>query len=305
MHTIGSPDLTADIRFSDKNSSAAYRLIDRQPRITSKLRAMCTPRLPALTLIVATTPSLGLGFQGTLPWPPLKSDLAFFARVTKRYPLPHATGSLNSPNNHTNVSTQPQANVPRSYLNAVIMGHKTWDSIPLKFRPLKGRINVVVSRQSEGGVEIINGDILIRAGSIEEGIKRLQHEDWACKIEDQAQAISAQDKPNIAALGRVFVIGGAQIYQSALRMDCCERILWTQIEREWMCDVWFPKGVFEQEGRTNVWERKGRQELDEWCGEKGVGERKEEDGVGYTIEMWERNRIDTGVESRAENSDAG
>ena len=193
--------------------------------------------------------------------------------------------------------------MPRKYVNAVIMGRKTWDSIPLKFRHLKGRINVVVSRQSEGEVEIIEGETLIRAGSIEEGMKRLQHGDWACKIEDQAT--SAQSKLNNTALGRVFVIGGAQIYQSALKMDCCERVLWTKIEREWMCDVWFPKGVLDQEGRTNGWEKKEGRELDEWCGEKGLGERKEEDGVGFTIEMWERNRIDTGAESRAENSDAG
>ena len=183
------------------------------------------------------------------------------------------------------------------------MGRKTWDSIPIKFRPLKRRINVVVSRQSGDGIEIIEGEILIRVGSIEEGMKRLQHGDWACKIEDQAQ--SGQGDQNSIALGRIFVIGGAQIYQTALKMDCCERILWTRIEREWDCDVWFPKGVFKEEGKTNEWEKKGLRELDEWCGEKGVGERKEEDGIAYTVEMWERTSVGAGVETRIENGETG
>ena len=34
-----------------------------------------------------------------------------------------------------------------SRLSAVVMGRKTWDSIPSKFRPLPGRLNVVVSRR--------------------------------------------------------------------------------------------------------------------------------------------------------------
>jgi Dihydrofolate reductase len=36
-------------------------------------------------------------------------------------------------------------------VNAVIMGRKTWDSIPEKFRPLPGRYNVVLTRNSDLG----------------------------------------------------------------------------------------------------------------------------------------------------------
>ena len=263
---------------------------------------MCTPRFPPLTLIVATTPSLGLGFRGSLPWPPLKADLAFFARVTKRSP-PLVQNLPNTSSVHADVPARPQATPRQRKINAVIMGRKTWDSIPLKFRPLRGRINVVVSRQPGDGMGDARGEALMRVGSIEEGLERLLRGDWIRQVEDQAQW--RQDGLDDIALGRVFVIGGSQIYNTALAMDCCKRILWTRIEREWECDVWFPKGVLGEEGEIGIWKRKGGMELAEWCGEQGVGERKEENGIGFTIEMWEKSRVGLGVETPLENDEAG
>lgn len=75
-----------------------------------------------LTLIVAATRQNGIGRGGTLPWH-IPKDLAYFARVTM--------------------------NAPGAQINAVIMGKKTWESIPPKVRPLKKRINVVLSRSSD------------------------------------------------------------------------------------------------------------------------------------------------------------
>lgn len=264
---------------------------------------MCTPRFPPLTLIVATTPSLGLGFRGTLPWPPLKADLAFFARVTKRGPPSLAQKQLNTSSDHADVPTRSQATARQRKINAVIMGRKTWDSIPLKFRPLKGRINVVVSRQPGDSMGDAKGEALMRVGSIEEGLERLQRGDWIRQVEDQAQW--KQDGITDIALGRVFVIGGAQIYNAAFAMDCCKRILWTRIEREWECDVWFSKGVLGKEGEIGSWEKKEGRELDEWCGEQGVAERKAENGVGFMVEMWEKSRVGLGVETPFKNDEAG
>ncbi|UKZ63451.1 uncharacterized protein TrAtP1_004681 [Trichoderma atroviride] len=62
---------------------------------------------PELTLIVAATRSMGIGFQGTMPWKGLKKEMQYFARVTTRVPTSSQT-----------------------IQNAVIMGRKTWDSIP-------------------------------------------------------------------------------------------------------------------------------------------------------------------------------
>jgi dihydrofolate reductase len=41
---------------------------------------------PELTLIVAATRSMGIGFQGTMPWKGLKKEMQYFARVTTRVP---------------------------------------------------------------------------------------------------------------------------------------------------------------------------------------------------------------------------
>ena len=68
-----------------------------------------------LGLILARTRNGVIGRQGQMPWE-LPEDLAHFKRVTMGQP--------------------------------VIMGRKTWDSIPPRFRPLPGRDNWVITRQS-------------------------------------------------------------------------------------------------------------------------------------------------------------
>ena len=77
--------------------------------------------MPRLHLIYARAANGVIGIKGTMPWH-LPEDLAHFKRTTLGCP--------------------------------VIMGRKTWDSIPAKFRPLPGRTNMVVTRQpnwSENG----------------------------------------------------------------------------------------------------------------------------------------------------------
>lgn len=75
--------------------------------------------MAGLTLIVAATASNGIGHSSHLPWR-LPLEMAYFARVT--------------------------SNAAEGKKNAVVMGRKTWESIPPKYRPLKDRVNVVISR---------------------------------------------------------------------------------------------------------------------------------------------------------------
>ena len=223
------------------------------------------PRLPPLTLVVATTPSLGIGLRGTLPWPLLKSDLAFFARVTKR--IPCATNDIG-----------------QTRKNAVIMGRKTWDSIPLKFRPLKERINVVVTRapgRFETGLPPEKAKDVLVVGSIEAGLKELVDR-YPSGDGGSATAVG---------LGRVFVIGGAEIYKLALGLECCERVLWTRLRSEWECDTHFPKDVLdadEEGGQYGRWSKRTGKELEEWTGEEGVAGLKKDGEQEYEVLMMEK-----------------
>lgn len=71
-------------------------------------------------MVVAHENSRGIGLKGDMPWR-LPKDMAYFKSLTMA------------------VKTAGKQ-------NAVVMGRTTWDSIPAKFRPLKGRMNIVISR---------------------------------------------------------------------------------------------------------------------------------------------------------------
>ena len=91
----------------------------------------------------------------------------------------------------------------------VVMGRRTWDSIPDRFRPLRGRRNIVVTRNAKW-----YGDGAEPAGSLE----------------------AALDLAGDAS--EVFVIGGAEIYAAALPF--ADELLLTEIDAEFDGDTIFP-----------------------------------------------------------------
>ncbi|MCJ1242561.1 dihydrofolate reductase [Varicellaria rhodocarpa] len=234
---------------------------------------------PSLTLIVATTRTMGIGLNGTLPWPPLKEEMAYFTRVTKR--------------------PQPPSQKDRKHVNAVIMGRKTWESIPQKFRPLKGRVNVVISRTPrELGFTKLEGEGCneeerpIAASGLDEGLEILTSLYPAPALSPPPS--SNQHTSTHPQLGRIFVIGGAQLYASALQNPHCKRILLTEIHTEFECDTHFPVNLLSGEGKKEeneegeTWVKRGKGELDEWTGEEVKRDVREENGVRYEFGMWER-----------------
>jgi dihydrofolate reductase len=92
----------------------------------------------------------------------------------------------------------------------VIMGRKTWESLPAAFRPLPGRRNIVVTRDAH---YVAEGAVL--AHSLPEAI---------------ATAGEA---------GETFVIGGAELYLQALPQ--AQRLYLTEVAQTCEGDVFFPE----------------------------------------------------------------
>ena len=111
----------------------------------------------------------------------------------------------------------------------VIMGRKTWESLPEKFRPLPGRLNVVVSRTPDYAAP---GAVL--AGSLAEALEKAGDGD------------------------EVFVIGGAELYRQALPL--AGRLYLTEISADFAGDARFPElppGEWREVSRSRPVEENG------------------------------------------------
>jgi dihydrofolate reductase len=131
----------------------------------------------ALNLIFARARNGVIGHNNTLPWH-LPEDLAHFKATTLGQP--------------------------------VIMGRKTWDSLPVKFRPLPGRMNIVVTRQTDwqsDGAHVVHS------------------------VDEALQACPADAQP--------WVIGGAELYR--LAMPLATRVVVTEIDADYEGDAFAPE----------------------------------------------------------------
>lgn len=132
-------------------------------------------------LVICLSKNLGMGLNNQLPWniPP---ELKYFKQVTTS-----------------------------SSQNTVIMGRKTWESIPAHLRPLSGRKNIIISSTltPEGNYEVYT--------SLEDALKN--------------------------SVGEIFVIGGRGIFEEALSeryVDNLSCIYLTRIAVDFEADIFFP-----------------------------------------------------------------
>ncbi|XP_073036062.1 bifunctional dihydrofolate reductase-thymidylate synthase 1-like isoform X3 [Primulina eburnea] len=145
-------------------------------------------------VVVAATRDMGIGKDGKLPWR-LPADLKFFKEITMETSDPGRK-------------------------NAVVMGRKTWESIPSQFRPLPGRLNIVLTRSASSGVA--TNESVITCDSVSSSLELLAKPPYCSLIE------------------KVFLIGGGQILRDALNAPECEAIHITEIRTSIQCDTFIP-----------------------------------------------------------------
>ena len=213
-----------------------------------------------VTLIVAATANNGIGHAGKLPWR-LPQEMQYFAKVTSGKDTTQDVGGEKK--------------------NAVVMGRATWESIPHRFRPLAGRINIIVSRQAEYNLCVnLAGEIRVdpRTALANRGVSST--EDGVILASSLEAALQ---RARAANASRLFVIGGEKLYAAALPL--AERVLLTRIVEPTFeeCDVFMPDFIM-----SGVWTRVGHEALSGWVGFDVPRGLQSERGVQYEFEMWTR-----------------
>ena len=150
---------------------------------------MVTSCMITFNIIVAVDSKNGIGKKGNLPWS-LSADMKRFKEITS--------------------TTKDKVKK-----NALVMGRKTWDSIPEKFRPLPGRLNVVLTRDTQ----LLFPATVIKANGLQEALKILE------------------TKKKQGVVESIFVIGGGEIFKEAINQPACQKIYLTKIEHNFQCDT--------------------------------------------------------------------
>lgn len=142
---------------------------------------------PKIYVIAAVDQQNGLAKDGMLPWN-YPSDMKFFKQVT--------TETLDETKH-----------------NMVVMGRKTWESIPDAFRPLPKRENVVLSSKK---------NIHLMGATIVDSLEHVLYREYE-------------------TVEKIFIIGGAQVYQTIMQLPDLDGVYLTRIQKTFDCDLFFPE----------------------------------------------------------------
>ncbi|KAH8294773.1 hypothetical protein KR018_002692 [Drosophila ironensis] len=142
-------------------------------------------------LIVAVSEGLGIGLKGDLPWK-LRSELKYFSQTTKQTSDPGRR-------------------------NAVIMGRKTYFGIPESKRPLRERLNIVLSTT-------------LQREDLPDGVLLYPSLEAAMEYLEGNQQIE-----------NVWVVGGSRVYAEAIDSPRCFQLYITRILQQFECDTFFPE----------------------------------------------------------------
>jgi len=151
-------------------------------------------------IVAALNDKRGIGNNEKIPWR-IKADMEYFKNMTSK-------------------TTDPNK------INCVIMGRKTYESIPPKFRPLPGRLNIVLTRREQN----------IHKNSDDD--KKIKNLIYANDFEKALELAFDDDH-----IENVFICGGGEIYARAIADSRCKKIYYTCIytyPTTISCNIYFP-----------------------------------------------------------------
>jgi dihydrofolate reductase len=169
--------------------------------------------------ILATDINFGLSKDGKIPWKS-KKDMSFFFNKTKN--------------------------------NVVIMGKNTYFSLPEEFRPLKNRLNIVLTTnpyQYTNNIESEHSNIFFT-----------NDEKIFVFIENNREK-TLESFPFLSSNFKIFIIGGKQIYEKYIPL--CSTVWVTTIKKNYSCDL-FLNYEYNQQFKDELVEDDDELKIVEW-----------------------------------------
>ncbi|CAH1758434.1 23682_t:CDS:2 [Entrophospora sp. SA101] len=198
-------------------------------------------------LIAAVADNMGIGIKDQLPWK-LSKDMKYFERITKKISLNNDSNDINFENDNS------------IFQNAVVMGRKTWEAIPPKYKPLKDRLNIVLSKTIDNSGSTTH----FVYPTLDAAIENLK---------------------NDPSISNIFVIGGSYAYKEAMESKNFSHILITRVYQNFECDTFFP--TIDE----NVFGLASHDELESFVNEKVPKGRQEENGIEYEFLLYKRKNL--------------